>query len=225
MIELKKNIFRPVKTAINTQPFGYNNACINSHRQVKTKVSGFCPAGYSDLYLSFGLKGHNGEDWGLWRGEPIYFPVSDMGISWKAKTEVDMDGGIGVDVISDKEVLVRDYKQLGLVKNHPDGYYGYIKFRFWHLQKVNVYDGQAIQFGDMLGWGDSTGLSSGDHLHFSMKMCDQLGRGLNTFNGYAGCIDYRQFFDDIFCLDFLKIKQQLTLAQLTVKLMFILFGI
>lgn len=142
--------------------------------------TGTCPAGYKDLYKSLGMDGHNGEDWSLWYGEPVYHAGDFDGV---AKTEVDKSGGIGVDVIGD------DYK-----------------LRYWHLKAVAVYDGKKIQMGDLIGYGDSTGLSSGNHLHWSLKKVNSSGRTLNKDNGFLGAIDFRPYFENTFVLDVLDIR-------------------
>lgn len=223
MTELKKHIYRPLKSDRLTQGFGENKACVNNQNKVLTKIGETCPSGYVPLYQKFGLKGHNGRDNYCWRGEPIYFPVA-LDIGWKVKTEVDNAGGIGVDVISQKEIFISNPNNdiEGLVNNREDGYYGFIKLKFWHLQSVAVHDGQTIKFGDLIGYGDSTGLSSGDHLHWSIKMCDIMGRATNNWNGYTGAFDDTKFYDNQFCLDILNIKYQLTLIQHIMKLLSLL---
>lgn len=223
MIELKKHIFRPLKTNRLAQGFGENKACVNSQNKVLTKIGDTCPIGYTPLYARYGLKGHNGYDHASWHSEPIFFPVA-LDIGWKVKTEVDNAGGIGVDVISTKEVFVPNPNNdiLGLVNNRIDGYYGFIKLKFWHLKSVSVYDGQEIKFGDIIGLADNTGLSSGDHLHWAVKMCDIMGRAINNWNGYTGAFDHGKFYDDKFCLDFLNIKYQLTLIQRIIQLLHLL---
>jgi hypothetical protein len=220
---LKKHIFWPTRTRLVTQEFGESKACIDKQGKVVSKPFGGCPEGYRDLYQSVGLAGHNGTDSALWRGEPIYFSVS-LPIKWFAKTEIDHAGGIGVDVVSSEEVFVpsvfNGQTVKGLINNRPDGYQGYIKFRFWHLLKTNVYDGQEIKFGDLIGWGDSSGISSGDHLHWGPKMCNKDGWGINKQNLFAGAFDGRLFREEIFCLDFLRIREQLTLLQKVVRLFY-----
>ena len=71
-----------------------------------------------------------------------------------------------------------------------------------------MYDGQEVKCGDLLGLGDSTGLSTGDHLHFGLKPCNKDGVSSNEGNGYFGAIDPIPFYENIFVLDVLNIKQQ-----------------
>ena len=173
-------LYRPIKTFMRTQRFGEN---------------------LNPYYKSVGMRGHSGEDWKLWEGEPIYHGGDWEGV---AQTEVDRDGGIGVDVFSkDKQ------EDLGLVK-----------LRYWHLQKVAVYDGQKILPGQLIGYGDSTGISTGHHLHFALKQVNSRGRTLNTNNGYYGGIDFSKWFDhQTFVLDVLGVEQQrIALMKQIVKL-------
>jgi murein DD-endopeptidase MepM/ murein hydrolase activator NlpD len=193
---MKLTIYRPVKTNRKTQDFGDSKACIKLYPngqpirpfQVSAKTALTCPIGYQDFYTSIGLKGHNGEDWQTYRGEPCYFPVisEDGSVGWKARNEKDPDGGLGVDVYSDKPVTL------------PDGRESYVKFRFWHLQKSMVSDGEKVIAGQIIALCDSTGASSGDHLHFAMKLCDMSGNSIETYNGYTGCVDFAPMFKNFF---------------------------
>jgi len=178
-------IYRPIKTNRLNQSFGDSKVCVTRLGKVISKYphtnEGVCPLGTKDLYESLGMKGHSGEDWALYRGEPVYHAGDFIG---KAKTEVDKHGGIGVDVQNDK-----------------------FKIRYWHLQKVAVYDGQTINPGQIIGYGDSTGLSSGDHLHWSLKEVEN-GRTKNKDNGYYGAIDFRPYFVNEFVVDALGVEAQ-----------------
>jgi hypothetical protein len=101
--------YRQVLTNRQTQGFGEDRACaqIDAHGQriiggkvlTKDKV---CPFGYASLYQLVGMKGHGGIDWYTWSGEPVYF--ADEFEGWM-KTEIDRDGGIGVDVVSNEPIL------------------------------------------------------------------------------------------------------------------------
>ena len=183
-------IYRPIKTNFLTQGFGENRNCIKDGVIANKFIDGTCPAGFVPFYQSVGLKAHNGEDWLCYKGEPIYHCGEFEGT---AKTEIDRSGGIGVDIISKDPFLDGGNR---------------VKLRYWHLQKVNVFDGQIIKSGDLIGWGDSTGLSSGDHLHWSLKVVDWQGNTLNKDNGFYGAIDFRPYFENVFILDVLNVKEQ-----------------
>uniref|UniRef100_A0A6M3J6F6 Putative peptidase n=2 Tax=viral metagenome TaxID=1070528 RepID=A0A6M3J6F6_9ZZZZ len=148
------------------------------------------------------IKGHNGYDFKCFRGEPVYHSVDFEG---KVKTEIDNRGGIGVRVNSIE----------------PDPDLGYIQALYWHLEKVHpdIYDGKIINVGTCIGYGDSTGFSTGDHVHFGLKQITKTGRTLNSNNGYTGAIDPTTWFDNTFIIDvFDDLQAQiLTLAQLIQK--------
>lgn len=210
-------IYRPIKSDWRTQDFGDLKACAQLGEDGKpirpfivkaNKVNGVCPVGWTDFYQSLGLKGHNGEDWLTWHGEPLYFPVDcpEAG-GWWMQDASDLDGGLGVDVISKKEVEINGQKS-------------YIKFRFWHLMKA--WKDTDVKLGELIGYCDNTGASSGDHLHWAMKRCYSNGVGINYNNGYYGAEDFSEFYKNIFVLhelkrrqDILQIEEEIKEAQLS----------
>lgn len=201
-------IYRPIKTNRKTQGFGDNIACSKigvRPFQVVTK-QGQCPAGYQDFYKALGMLGHNGEDWATWHGEPLYHGGDYVGVM---KSEIDSDGGIGVNIISKDKHLI-------------DGEMTYIKLKYWHLKAAIGYDGKIVNPGDMIGLCDSTGASSGDHLHWSLKPCDSKGNNTDPGNGYYGAVDFTPYFKNEFIVDVIDgIKEQvLTLTDQTNKLIF-----
>lgn len=182
-------IYRPIKTNVRTQKFGESKACQYPNGKVVSKIGNSCPYGSISLYEKLGLKGHNGEDWNTIHGEPLFFPVVAE-TEWYAKHEKDWNGGLGVDIISTRPIL--------------DG--KYVKFRFWHLKGTVLHDGQVVRAGQFMGYCDNTGLSSGDHLHWSMKIVDSKGRTQNRDNGYSGAIDFSEYFENEFILNTLGIS-------------------
>jgi len=190
-------IYSPFKSRYNpSQDFGESRACVDLRTgRIIGKRTLVCPAGTVDFYKSVGLLSHNGQDIPIYHGEPIYFPVSAE-TTWTAYTEVDGAGGLGVDVFSDTPVLLKDGRR------------EYVKFRFWHLKSFNVYDGQKVSMGTMIARGDSTGASSADHLHWSVKICDKDRNTLNKDNGWAGAIPFEgvgKMKTDTFVLDELQV--------------------
>lgn len=196
-------IYRPMRTNKPGQKFGQNLACQTPDgRTISAIRDGVCPIGSELLYPKLGMKGHTGEDWGLYHGEPLYHCGDYTG---KMKTEVDRDGGIGVDVISTEPLV--------------DG--KHVKLRYWHLKSVVGWDGKEVKPGDLIAYGDNTGLSSGDHLHFGLKFCDKNGTNLEPWNGYVGASDQAPYSENVFILDVLKVKQQaLTAIQLAQKVVY-----
>lgn len=153
-------------------------------------------------YKQFGLKGHNGLDLYLVRGQPIY--AAHDGIAFYQE---DASQGHGVVIISDKP---HEYK---------DGL-SFFKTIYWHMcdpvkqpslaspvyKAVGVNTGKSVPVkrGELIGYGNNTGFSSGDHLHFGLKPIKtgkkvkstdapdyNIGKWVNVEqdNGFLGSID------------------------------------
>ena len=203
-------LFRPIKTDRITQWFGENKPCSPDgllQPVTAPKVDGTCPVGHSKLYPKMGLKGHNGIDMNAVHGEPVYHSADFVG--W-AHTEVDVGGGIGVRVTSN---------------NSDNG--EHFQVLYWHLKSVAVTD-QALVFpGNLIGYADSTGLSSGDHVHWGLKkvIVQEFGSKkvtstLDTGNGYYGAIDPAPYFENKFIRDQIKDPVRENLWQTLRRLLF-----
>lgn len=245
-------IYRPVKTNKLSQGFDENKACIRTlpggeiapEYSVKGTKDGTCPIGYKLFYPAIGMLGHNGLDHTTWHGEPLYFPVDIPGIKWWARTYEDGAGGLTIDVYSDKRVLFKELpKGAGeLARREWQKHDGrlYVMFRFVHLKSFAVKDGNVdlltrqitknpISFGDLIGYCDSTGASSGDHLHWAMKIVADNSMTLDNNNGYLGAIDHTPWFENVFCLDVIQVKQEalsaIELARKTILQIKMLLGL
>jgi murein DD-endopeptidase MepM/ murein hydrolase activator NlpD len=51
-----------------------------------------------------------------------------------------------------------------------------LETRYAHLSRLNVAPGQTVRRGQVLGWSGSTGLSTGPHLHYEVRV---NGRAVN----------------------------------------------
>jgi len=140
-------------------------------------------------YKELNLPGHNGIDFTAPHGTPIY--ASHDG---EAYYEIDSKGGHGVVIVS-KPVYDLGKKKVS------------IKTIYWHMvdpDKESHYaspvDGftpektKSVKQGDLIGYADNTGFSSGAHLHFGLKLLDRVGNTLNYNNGYYGAIDPKPYF-------------------------------
>jgi murein DD-endopeptidase MepM/ murein hydrolase activator NlpD len=103
-------------------------------------------------YRKFGLAGHNGIDFGC-------------------------DTGTPVKAMAAGEVV--------LATSDPEGYGNVI--RIWHaalrcytvyahLSKMNVKVGDKVAVGGVIGLSGNTGNSTGAHLHFEVRLADQVGK-------------------------------------------------
>lgn len=160
-----------------------------------TQVFGVNP----DLYKQFGIKGHNGLDIKTYHGQQVY-AAHDGTVVYAG-----MDGkeGVGVVLRTDEE------------KEYAGGT-AFFKSIYWHLiNNVPVRVGQKVKTGDLIGYADNTGYSTGDHLHFALK---PQAKGENDWtwdnvlqnNGYNGAIDPTPYFCGYFAIDAQKIKALLT---------------
>jgi len=148
---------------------------------------------YKDHGVNF--IGHNGIDFYAYHGQPIY--AAHDGIAFY---EIDADQGHGVVL---QTTSTFDYGEQQV----------FFKTIYWHMvdsskepqfkSPVEAYTvntgGLPIKQGDLLGYANTTGLSTGDHLHFGLKPClpgeppSQLVN-IAQNNGYQGAIDPTPYF-------------------------------
>lgn len=166
----------PVKPAIITQGFGVNGAYYQSN--------------------GINVVGHNGSDFSTYHGQPVYACFDGT-----AYVQVDDKGGHGVVLVSDREY---EY----------EGGKAFMKAINWHFCdgekepqfKCPLKSGQKVIQGQLIGYSDSTGFSTGDHLHFGLKPV-AAGENPNSWfnvkqnNGYGGCIDPSPYWNGFFAQD------------------------
>ncbi len=201
----KLSLFYPVKPNNVNQGFGVNGAYYQAH--------------------GINILGHNGIDFAATHGQPVYATHDGM-----AYFEIDSNQGHGV--------VIRSTEQA----DFDDGSTSYYKTIYWHLcdgdkepqftSPITATDytgpGQAVKAGDIIGYADNTGLSTGDHLHFSVKPIapgEYPGTWDNVLqtNGYLGCIDAAPYFNGFFAENaqavLANLNQQLSLAQKALALL------
>lgn len=164
---MKLKLYSPLKEYFVNQPFGVND---------------------TPVYAQLGMKGHNGIDLRVQHGDPIY--ASHDGY---ASFQIDSNGGHGVVVITNQKF------------EDVNGVSSLFKTIYWHMAdslkepqfKSPIEDKTGfvpVKAGDLIGYADNTGLSTGDHLHFGLKTVaegESWGSFYNTNqnNGYFGAID------------------------------------
>lgn len=167
-----------------------------------TQVFGVNGKYYQDNGID--IKGHNGIDLRAYHGQNVY-ASHDGEVTYAG---VDSNEGYGVVIRTTEPV---DY----------EGKLVYMKTIYWHLIKIiPVKVGQKVKAGDIIGYADNTGFSTGDHLHFALK---PQGKGENDWtwynteqnNGYKGAIDPTPFFNGKYAVDVRIgiLRQLLELAQ------------
>jgi len=69
----------------------------------------------------------------------------------------------------------------------------YLDAVYAHLSRIDVKTGDKINMGDKLGETGSTGMSSGPHLHWSVRKKDKNLVTKNKDNGGAGYLDIEKY--------------------------------
>ncbi len=153
------------------------------------------PFGVNGTYYQnagINIIGHNGLDLRAYHGQPIYAAHDGQALH-----EVDDKGGWGVVIISNQSY---DY----------GGDQRSFKTIYWHMcdstkepQFRSPLEGEEnrwkhVKAGELIGYADSTGFSTGDHLHFGLKPVTpgEPPSAVTTSypnNGYLGSIDPAPF--------------------------------
>ena len=257
------HIFRCIQSNNQSQGFYDNLACtkldangipLRPYQILRGVYPLTCPVGSTKLYPLFGLKSHGGVDRGSYYREPGYFDTEYPDVTWRQFIEIDSSGGLGVDVVSDREVLP-------CTEGCPDGTKHFIKRRYWHnisaivkgeewnYARCRDYIGareralvaENVKIGDKIFLSDSTGVSSGHHVHDCLKWSTADGDGIHTNNGYFGAFDFAPFYENRFVIDVVRERRlaeekaeevarleaqikasQLTLIQILTKFVFLL---
>lgn len=129
------------------------------------------------VYQSLGMKGHNGIDYGLPVGTPIF--ASHDGIITHVKKD---KGGYGWHVRIRSSAFARETI-------------------YAHLSRIDVKRGQWIAAGDKIGLSGNTGLSSGPHLHWGLRRLIKSAKPLERWqvqdydNGFFGWVDPFNLYD------------------------------
>ncbi len=155
------NLYKPVYPAKGEgySPTYKNQYLPDSHIVVGQKFG----ENATTIYAQLGLKGHNGIDIPCPRGTPIF--AAHDGTVIKLSTQPTYG--------------------LGITLQSTDGTF---KTIYWHLQNILVSVGQNIKAFDLIGLSDSTGQSTGDHLHFGLYPANEP-----KDNGFDGAVDPMPF--------------------------------
>ena len=127
------------------------------------------------IYKRFGMKGHNGIDYGVPEGTPVF-----AGIDGTVRVKDSGDQGYGLHI-----KIRNGDKACELVLGH--------------LSKVLVVDGQRVNVGDKIALSGNTGFSTGPHVHEGYRLLKPgkkdlfLWEVLNYNNGFKGYFDHLEF--------------------------------
>lgn len=194
-------LYYPVTPYFLNQQFGDNIPCVKDFGlPTQMIVDGAdyltCPPGYTKLYQQFGMSGHNGDD--LRAGEQNCYAAQDGVVIEK---QIVPARGLGIGILTNGQV------DLGAHGVH------FAKLRYWHLKVMYVEVGDVIKAGQLIGVTDSTGYSSGNHLHFELQPMDKDAGGHPFITYYpvgepgviAGAIDPTPFFIGSYATDIPKL--------------------
>lgn len=163
------------------------------------------PEFYADPKFG-GIKGHNGIDFFAGHGTPVF--ATHDGVCYP---EIDNAGGNGV-VIRTNQTF-----------DYLDGQ-AYFKSIYWHLIQDDavVKTGQIVKCGDLIGFADNTGASTGDHLHFGLKPqayneSNFAYYNVEQTNGYLGAIDPQPYFDGSTPNTIKNLTSQVSILKLIVE--------
>jgi murein DD-endopeptidase MepM/ murein hydrolase activator NlpD len=92
------------------------------------------------------------------------------GFSSEFHSGIDFKGEIGTPVFATGDGIVNRCDWYGgygnaVVIDHRSGY----QSLYGHLSRVNVYQGQSVKAGDIIGFLGSTGRSTGPHVHYEIR--------------------------------------------------------
>ncbi len=168
----KLRLYYPVCPFYVSQGFGQNLPCVKdfglpTQNIVTGADNATCPIGYEKLYEKFGWTGHDGMD--------LQAGIQPVRAACGGKVVEIQDvpaRGLGVGILTNEQY---DFAELG-----PH----YAKVRYWHLQEIHVKAGDTIEVGQVIGISDSTGYSSGNHLHFELDLMD-LDTGGHPYFAYG----------------------------------------
>lgn len=161
-------LYPPLRNAIRLWGVDHQLVSIADLFRCETQGFGERPEVYDPLYK---LHGHNGLDFLCKDSEEILACHDGVAAQHEEKNA---DGS---------------YKNYGkYVEVVGDG----VKTVYAHFKEFGK--NGAVKQGDVIGYADSTGFSSGTHLHLTVKLLDSNGETLNKDNGYLGAIDPTSMF-------------------------------
>lgn len=212
---MRLSLYYPVNPHHVNQHFAENVPCVADFGKSTQTVldplkDGTCPVGSDKLYPHFGMRGHNGVD--LMAGEQEV-RASCAGVVVEIQDAPAR--GLGIGVLTDEKFGVDGYGE------------HFVKIRYWHLKTILVSPGQRVVEGDLLGISDSTGFSSGNHLHFEGQLIQKDDGGHPTVlylpGNIAGAIDLEPHFNGQYAADIAKkadlLRQTIKVLQMMIAVL------
>lgn len=137
------------------------------------------------MYLLINMFGHNGMDWALPIGVKIVASHDGI-VTFVGEDDAIKKGyptrGKGIEIKTLKKFTFGDKES-------------YARTLYWHLDSWLVKEGDIVKAGDVIGISGNTGMSTGPHLHWALKLVDDNGNTINKDNGYLGAINQIPYID------------------------------
>ena len=92
---------------------------------------------------------------------------------WHKGIDIDLEIGDPVYAAFDGVVRIQRYNRGGFGNYVMIRHYNGVETLYGHLSKSLVKVNQSVRAGDIIGYGGSTGRSSGPHLHFEVRLMGQ----------------------------------------------------
>lgn len=169
-----------------------------------TKITQWFGENMCDFYKKLGLLGHNGWDYSSPNGQELRFNVTK--ITKRA-------------VVTDASDSPTYGKKVAIEFEDGDRLF---KVSYGHLKDYCVKIGDYVDLGDLIGHTDNTGIyTTGPHLHFGLYEYNLYAHEkLNPNNGFAGAIDPKPWYKDMFVLDYISnLQSQISVIQKLIELL------
>lgn len=140
-------------------------------------------------YLQFGFSEHNGWDY------PVPFRLIAYAMCDGIVTEVGENKGAG------RYVKYRTNEPV-----EANGHKGLVQFMYMHADETIVRKGDIVKAGTPLMYCDTTGFSTGNHLHISAYFIGQDGKKLRIGRAETDyCFDFSLFYNRFYAEDAPKV--------------------
>ncbi len=100
---------------------------------------------------------------------PMTSDFGFRGSRWHYGVDLDLETGDSVKAAFDGVVRISKWDGSGYGNYLLVRHYNGIETLYGHMQKALVTPGTFVKAGQLIGWGGSTGRSSGSHLHFEVR--------------------------------------------------------
>jgi murein DD-endopeptidase MepM/ murein hydrolase activator NlpD len=184
-------LFNPLNKMQINQRYNQNSTCVSLDGS--NKVIGCDGNNPPDGYKSIYKKGHGALDLHAKRGDVIYSSQD----GWVEEYVAEDRRGLGLGIITDRKHYCNETDS----EEH-------FKIRYWHQYVNLVKKGDKVKIGQPIALADTTGYSSGDHLHYEVKpvKVSKTGKITNILqdNGYYGAVNPESYLNGFKASDYTK---------------------